>query len=241
MYTYTLKTCDFDSNKNLKPIALFYHLQDISTRHFESVIRANEESFWVIVAWDVEIYTQSLTLENLTLKTTPTFFRKFIGNRRYEVNRENGECVAKATSKWVHVDRKSRKPSNISPDIQYQFGLSGDEKNEDQYRLVLGTLISLSSHQYFTIMPSDIDVNHHVNNVTYVRWAFDVILTLTSEDFYQKTLKRVHVRYKKEMLHGGRAKVETALYQHEAFKQVVQQIKNDRNEVCAEVITYWID
>lgn len=239
MYKYTLKTCDFDRLKCLRPISLFHHLQDISTRHFDSVVEKQESSLWVIVSWDIEVYTQKVDLEHITVKTFPMFFRKFIGYRGYEVYRADGERIAKGTSKWVHLDRDSRKPKSIPEEINALFGLKKNVKPEEANLSVSGAPDIRAQNQHFYIYDSDIDINHHVNNVVYIRWALDGLKMMTSEDFHKNTLKNIHVRYRQEMYAGGHAKVETAIYHRPNDIQVVQEILNDRGDTCAEVISYW--
>lgn len=236
---YTLKTCDFDSSKHLRPVSLFFHLQDISTRHFNSVVSLKDEGVWVIVSWDIELYTQKLELEHLIVKTEPTYFRKFIGYRRYEVYRENGELVAKGHSKWVYIDQHSRKPKSISSEIPKLFQLEVNEKPLDVKLEPLNNPDVIANHHHFTIYDSDIDINHHVNNVVYIRWAMDVLMNMTSEDFHHKALKNIHVRYKKEMHRGGHARLETSICHQGAISQTVQHVTNEKNDLCAEVVTFW--
>ncbi len=238
-YEYTLKTCDFDAFKHLKPTALLYHLQDISTRHFESVIGKRDEGFWVIVAWDIEVYTLKVGLEKVKVITEPLFFRKFVAYRRYEVYAEDGRLIASGTSKWAYLHKTTRAPQTIPKAFSERFGIEEHVKPKAYKVVKPDAQAVIASNHHFNIVYSDIDINQHVNNVVYLRWAIDALMHLTYEDFHTKSLCGLHIRYQKEMHENSRPSVSTQMHALGQRQGVYQVVANERGETCVEISTEW--
>lgn len=232
-YEYTLKTGDFDRYKALKPTALLNVLQDISTRHFESVIDNKGEHIWVIVSWEGEIFKQPERMATITVVTRPIYFRKFIAYRHYEVFDEAGDLLARAYSKWAYLDLKTRKQANIPPAFNEAFLVHTDAAAPDLTKIkpFLEPSQAINAFQTF---PSDIDVNQHVNNVVYLRWAMDALSLNCSACL---ALKRFAIAYKREVMLGEAVKVFTHLSSEKDEVIGKQRIENASGETCVLIET----
>jgi acyl-ACP thioesterase len=77
-----------------------------------------------------------------------------------------------ATSGWVVIDLRSRRPQKIDP-------ILGSIRIFPELRAVgsdparVSTIADAPAPQWKSVRYSDLDLNDHVNNATYVRWMLD--------------------------------------------------------------------
>ena len=89
---------------------------------------------------------------------------------------------------------------------------------------------------------SDLDVNCHVNNVTYIRWAIDA---LGSDFMDQAKLTELKVNFKREVFEGEKVIVET--YKKEIAPAgdkpteaiTIHEIKSSSGETCVRLQLTW--
>ena len=200
---YKVHYFDLDKNKRIKPTTLFNFLQDISTTHFEDRTQhLNDEELsgiWMIIEWHVKMNALPQAAQEINITTEPTYFRKFLANRKYCIEDESGQCIGEAVSKWAYVDPNTRKQSNLPKILNKIFEVP--ENAEKPARIEFDQLGEDEATFEDTIMRkslfSDIDVNQHVNNVAYLRWAIDA---LDYQMLDQHELLEVRMSFKKEVL-----------------------------------------
>ncbi|XP_074267546.1 oleoyl-acyl carrier protein thioesterase, chloroplastic-like [Silene latifolia] len=96
----------------------------------------------------------------------------------------NGEVIGKATSKFVMLNTDTRKLARVGPQITdelvilypKELRLSSPEENNKIMRKI-PKLAGPGHHSKSGLMPrrDDIDMNRHVNNVTYLRWVLESV------------------------------------------------------------------
>lgn len=232
--SYELHTFDFDPNKSLKITTLLNFLQDISTVHYNSVAGGEcPHAVWVIVEWALKI-NSNLYLNptsNIQVTTRPTYFRKFIAYREYELRNENKELLGTAISKWAFINYKSRSQENIPRHFNELFNVIENSYKPQKLEGMDFKLIKPMKKSFMSQF-SDIDVNRHVNNVSYLRWIMDSVPYEYHEKNYIKELKIV---YKKEVLKNQAISVET-----EIIDKVTHHIvTNENGEECVRVKMLW--
>ncbi len=236
---YALNYFDFDKNYKLKPTTLMNFLQDISTLHFGVRTTHLSESelpgLWVIVEWQVDLFEMPATVMDLTVKTEPNYFRKFIAYRRYEIADDKGMQLGQAISKWAYIDPTTRKQINIPKLLNDVFEV--DENCEKPGKIEFeemqgATLDEMTRKSVY----SDIDVNHHVNNVTYIKWAIDA---LGSELLDQYRLKTLKVSFKREVFEGEEVVVSTEVKETAQSAVSKHQILSSDKTVCVVVQIDW--
>lgn len=236
---YALNYFDFDKNYKLKPTTLMNFLQDISTLHFgvrtAHLSETELPGLWVIVEWQVDIFEMPDSVMDLTVKTEPNYFRKFIAYRRYEIDDNKGRQLGQAISKWAYIDPMTRKQINIPKLLNDVFEVEencekpGKIEFEEMHGATLDEMTRTSVY-------SDIDVNHHVNNVTYIKWAIDALGSDLLDHYRLKTLK---VSFKREVFEGEEVIVTTEVKEtaHSAVSK--HQILSSDKTVCVVVQIDW--
>lgn len=219
---YQLNYFDFDKNYQIKPTTLMNFLQDISTRHFEEATKdvPNEDlpGLWVIVEWDIKKRDVSLKAGMIKVVTEPIYFRKFIAYRRYEVYNQENELVLTGFSKWAYIDPVHRKQVNIPKFLNTLFSVEADAEKPEKLSFNDLSTIEESVERYLQAVYTDLDVNKHVNNITYIRWAID---SLGSAYMDAHRFSELKVAFKKEVFENQQIKV-------------VTKIKETANETVSE-------
>ncbi|GAU77635.1 acyl-[acyl-carrier-protein] thioesterase [Fusibacter sp. 3D3] len=229
---YALHNFDFNAHKHVKTVTLLNFLQDISTCHYNAVVGGNaENAVWVIVEWDVHFRAPITKVQTLTVKTKPTYFRKFIAYRAYEIVDESGVVVVTAVSKWAYINYETRKQMVIPKTLYEVFDVP--ENADKPLKLEhMDFKIELIEPMSFRSCFSDIDINQHVNNVSYLRWGID---SLPYEFIAKSSPKRLQVYYKKEIFINDVVRVLTDLME----KETRQMIQNSNSEECVKIRMLW--
>lgn len=239
---YSLNTYDFDKNGKVRLTSLVNYLQDISTRHFESAVRDRYEGslgLWVIVEWKVDIVKMPETVMTIKVTTEPTYFRKFIAYRGYTIEDENGGCIGTAVSKWAYLDTNSRRQANIPGVFNEIFKV--EEGTYKPERMVIVAPLSKKSHTAkIKSYDSDLDVNQHVNNVVYIRWALDALQMspLAFDEHWQpKTLK---VNFKREVFAYTEIEIECFVDEMGSNeKRSIHHLRNNQGELSVDLEIEW--
>lgn len=237
---YALKYYDFDKNYRLKPTTLMNFLQDISTLHFEmktSDLPAEElPGLWVIVEWHVEINQMPKSVMDLVVRTEPTYFRKFIAYRRYEVLGGDGTLIATGTSKWAYIDPDLRKQVSIPKVLNEVFGVPLHAPKPDKLEFVNMDEVDAFEYSRKSVY-LDIDVNDHVNNVTYIKWAID---TLSGAFMNRHVLNGIKVAFKKEVLENECVCIGTKIKETAEAAVSRHIISSESGDVNVEVQFDWL-
>lgn len=237
---YALNYFDFDKNYKLKPMTMMNFLQDISTIHFEkrtaNVSKEILNGLWVIVEWQIFLDKMPDQVMSLTIKTEPTYFRKFIAYRNYRIEDETGKCIGSGYSKWAYINPETRRQSNLPKILNEIFSV---EENADKPDKLIFEEIDISLYEDIQIKSvySDLDINNHVNNVTYIRWAID---SLGSQFLDQRQLCALKVSFKREVFESENVKVSTAKKETATGAVSSHFIFNKDGELCVQLELDWL-
>ncbi|KAF4355119.1 hypothetical protein G4B88_004331, partial [Cannabis sativa] len=110
-----------------------------------------------------------------------------------------GHILARGTSTWVMMNRKTRRLSKMPEEVRDEISPWFIEKKaikED----VIDKIVKLDDKAKYmntNLKPkrSDLDMNHHVNNVKYVRWMLEAIPDIILESHQ---LSEITLEYRKE-------------------------------------------
>lgn len=236
---YALNYYDFDKNYRLKPTTIMNFLQDISTLHFETktaeLPKGSLPGLWVIVEWNVTILEMPKKVMDLIVRTEPTYFRKFIAYRRYEVLGDEGQIIAEGISKWAYIDPELRKQVNIPKVLNAVFGVP--ENADKPAKIDFENMDDIAASESLRkSVYSDIDVNDHVNNVTYIKWAID---TLDGRFMNRHALGALKVSFKKEVLEDETVLIQTKI-KETANEAVSNHVILDENGcICVQTQFDW--
>ena len=196
---YYIGSNDVDQFLDLKLPAFFRMMQDISTEHAEVIgigkkTTLDKGFFWVITRIEMVITRMPKYLETVTLITYPGDNMRFIFPRYFRLEDEKGNCLIKASSVWMVLDKVNHRISmNPFPEVKLPEEHMDDElpmpgKVTDKE----GVEVERRKVRY-----CDIDLNGHLNNTKYI----DYIIDIHDSSFYKNhKIKHFLINYEKEIV-----------------------------------------
>ena len=151
---------------------------------------AKKGQVWVLTSWQIVVKRYPLLFEKIRISTWPYAFKRFLGNRNFTMEDENGELIAYANSLWTFLDAASGKP--VNPDEkQLQAYALGEKLDMDYSSRKIAIPEGMKEYPSFQVRSHHLDTNHHVNNGQYVLMAQEYL----PEDF---TVGQMRAEYKKQ-------------------------------------------
>ena len=176
-------------------------LEDAGCKHSEmagiGITNINEtKRSWVILSWRVEVISRPKFNTTLTVKTWSRKMDKLFAYRDFNIFDEEGRLIVKASSKWVLLDYDTGKIVKLTEDITNDFELENINAFDNEKELETDFNYEINNRIYYKITKSQIDLNHHLNNINYLDLAKEILTE--SIDSYN----RFDVLYKKQIILG---------------------------------------
>lgn len=196
---FYVEICDIDTENALTNYGALRMMQEIAGAHSDtlgiSINHLNENPYtWLLLNWKLQICSRPRWNSKLLVKTWPSSFDKLYAYRDFEITDENNNIVAKATSKWVYINihtQSIEKPSQELLDI-YKPSNTFVFENDS-----IKKLKEPVNHEFitnYTIQRSDLDINGHTNNLSYLHIAKNIL----PEDVCNSDFRNLEIMYKKE-------------------------------------------
>ena len=176
---YHVHVYDTGPDGRLSLYSLFNYFQDIASDHAvllgygrDELLKQNH--FWVLSRIYAEIDNLPEWVETIRLTSWPRGTDKLFAIRDFEMRSAGGQRLARATSSWLIIDRDSKRiqrPDNNLTRLNSDPGEgNGILRNAGK---IEAALPGGKTTQPFKVKISDLDVNHHTNNTSYLRWVSD--------------------------------------------------------------------
>lgn len=152
-------------------------LQEAAGRHARALGWAIQELekeglTWVLSRLHLRLETRPGWGSVVRLMTWPVGAHRLFAVRDFRLLDEEGGEVGVATSGWLLVKLASRRPARPPAEIETMARVAPGRALEDEFAR-LPTAEAGEPVASFTARYSDLDVNHHVNNVALVRMVLD--------------------------------------------------------------------
>lgn len=131
----------------------------------------------------------------IKIKTWPKALDRLFALRDFVVINEQGEEIIKATSYWLMLNIKRKRPIRISKKFKNFRYMDNKHALQDK-------LTKLNMDYEFdkiikeAVKYSDIDVNNHVNNARYIEWVFN---NININKLKNKKAKTIEAHFLSEM------------------------------------------
>ena len=195
---FHVELCDVDVKNRLTNYGILRMMQEIAASHSDSlgisINHIEEKPFtWLLINWKLKVYSRPTWNTVLKVKTWPSSADKLYSYRDFEICTENGEIIAQATSKWVFINLTTMGIERTSQELLDTYKPSNTCIFEETFSKLKEPKECEIIGNY-TISRSDLDVNGHANNLSYLR----IVDNILPEDVYNIDFKDVEVLYKKE-------------------------------------------
>ncbi|MBI9093225.1 MAG: hypothetical protein JEZ12_28790 [Desulfobacterium sp.] len=158
-----------------------------------------EEDFtWVFSRFHIKMENYPRQYDRISVDTWRSEIRKCFAFREFEVYDDARNLLGAATASAVLMGKSTRKPTDIPGFIKEQFAPDLGRAIRDDFEPIPMFEKPLNSKS-FHVRHSDIDLNHHVNNTSYVDWIIESV----PEDVLKTcVIKSCEIAYKAEAFYG---------------------------------------
>ena len=232
--SYTVHSYHADFTRRLTIPAVFNFLQDSAWHHAASNGFGWQElmsrgQIWALSLMKVKVERLPDWEEKLQLLTWSKGGKGLYAYRDFELFDSEGQKLISASSAWLILDAKTRRPQRTD-NFAKEFPSRPDRSAISEAITRDHEHDKPECNDFFSVSTSDIDMNVHVNNVCYVRWALDAF----SVDFLQKnTIKEISVSFLSEAREGDRVGV--CLTQEEGNKYHAAILRESDKKELAKV------
>lgn len=181
MYTqdYIIRSYEVDAAGNLSVPSIFNLMQDAASGHAlelgVSVPQLLAASYtWVLSRMILRMAHYPGWRDPVRIHTWPSGIQGAFALRDFDIRDSNGNALGCSRSAWIVIDTKERRP--VRPTL-FADQLKAAE-GEPVMNYVLKKLPGqdhASVEKCFTVRYSDLDINQHVNNVSYIEWLLESI------------------------------------------------------------------
>ena len=192
---------DVDNHLNLKVSSIFKFMQMVSTNHSEILNIGKKDTIdhgvcWVLIKMQVNIYKYPKMNDEIVVTTHPGEVNRFLFPRFYQIYDRKGNLLIAGSSVWVLVDMATRHVI-VKPFEGRVF--KGESSKDD---IPLPERIDFKDLPKFEdrkVRYCNIDLNGHMNNVSYI----DFIIDTKNKEFYDKfQVESILINYDKEINEG---------------------------------------
>lgn len=130
--------------------------------------------FWVILSWRVHVNRYPEFDEKVTVRTYLNVMERFIEQRTYSILDENGEPLVVGSSNSIFCNVGSNHPMRFTPEFLAEHTFENFKACEF---MPLSNRIKGDFNECgnFIVQRFDVDTNHHMNNISYIRNALDFL------------------------------------------------------------------
>ena len=177
--TYQIRSYEVDCHHKLCVLAIFNFMQEIASRHAEalgvSIQQLLSENYtWLLSRLKIKIASFPTWKDQIQISTWPSGAQRLFALRDFEFRDKDNQTVAAAVSAWLVLDVQKRRPVRIGPFVERLKPLEGDHVLPDTLDKLPG--LEFRTHEKeFVVRYRDLDINQHVNNVSFVEWLVESI------------------------------------------------------------------
>jgi len=197
---FTVTLPDVGENNKLTNKGILRMLQEIACVHSDfSGFSVNDSTVtgfaWILLNWKLQVFSRPVWNTKLKINTWSSKQSILSFYRDFEIFDDNNNLVAVATSRWILFDLNKNSISKITKEMESRYThvdkhVFDTPMNEKLKEPENSKLIS-----EYTVARRDIDTNHHVNNLNYLDYAYEV---LPDDDFFKSDFRNVEIMYKHE-------------------------------------------
>lgn len=166
---------------------------------------------WVLLRGSLEMQRYPRYRERFRVETWVSWARRIFATREYRIVSEKGQILGTAHSVWLFYNLVSAKPSAILPLYlnSWKPVIGGPSPFPDDGQEKMNRSDPGIGARTFSVRPSEVDTNGHVNNVAYIAWVFDV---LPFDMNGELVLRSLYGRFIKEVLPGETVTASATVY-----------------------------
>ncbi|KAJ8899331.1 hypothetical protein K2173_018305 [Erythroxylum novogranatense] len=224
------KTATIETIANLLQEVGCNHAQSVgfSTDGFATTLTMRKlHLIWVTARMHIEVYKYPAWSDVVEIETWCQSEGR-IGTRRDWILKDytTGQVIGRATSKWVMMNQDTRRLQKVSDDVRDELSnyfpretrLAFPEENNSSL-MKISKLEDPAQFSRLGLVPrrADLDMNQHVNNVTYIGWVLE---SMPQEIIDTHELQTITLDYRRECQHDDVVDSLTSAESTESVREV---------------------
>lgn len=227
IYDFSIKSYDSDQTGKLTLHTLFHFLQECAwdnalLNDFGFEFLESKNAYWVLSRILLQMDEYPSWRDDIKIKTWPKGTNGFFALRDFEIYKDD-KVIGNVTTSWLILNKESKRPQRLD---QFNFvhenfiRQNAIEKTLDKVAMPS----ELERVDERKVYYSDLDVNKHVNNATYVRWILDSYFSDSENE-----ITEFEINFLSELYLNDNFTVHTSTNEQEKF----YLLKNAKDrEVC---------
>ncbi|MCH6234932.1 acyl-[acyl-carrier-protein] thioesterase [Cognataquiflexum rubidum] len=130
---------------------------------------------WVLSRMQIKVHSMPSWGDHIVVKTAGRGIDKLFALREFLVEDDKGNVIAESMSAWLLLDVRSKRPQRPNQVLPPELFSQNPEKGLLPEKLESAGSFEKSTE--LTVRPFDLDMNNHVNNVSYIRWVEDLCIS----------------------------------------------------------------
>lgn len=226
-------------NNQITNYGILAFLEDIATYHSDTIGYGikdiiNKKRAWLLMDWELEVFKRAKFGDIISVNTYSVSLKKpsFHCYRNFEVYNDKNELIATATSKWLLYDTDKNKITKLDENTLKPFNSEGDPCLSEKKLLKLTEPASYNSCINYKVNRDDIDINKHMNNLNYLKLAYEII---PEEMFLENQLDNLRIMYKHQIKFGEEVK---CFYSKQEDGHYIT-IKSNDEKILHAIVKLW--
>ncbi len=207
---FYIHTYEVDKYGRLLVTSLLNYFQDVMVHNVDSFGASSDyhfekDLFWVLIDYEINIFELPKGKTYVSCGTSPYSFKRFYGYRIWEMRDPSGKLLAEAKGKFLLLNVNTHEI--VTPDEDLINKFKGVWKAEEalhftKNRPIKSDVVYVASD---TVKNTYIDIYNHMNNVYYLKLAYNTIPhNLLDKQF----IKKIRITFKKECVINDRLVIE---------------------------------
>jgi len=155
------------------------------------------KTMWVLSRMRIRIDSYPGWDDKVSVETWHKGMDRLFGLRDFRIMNHAGNVLGMASSAWLILDSETRRPVRPASDVLHE-GVGTEsvfEEKLDKIQLP-GQMTEMVQRK---VQFSDLDIVGHVNNVKYMEWCIDAIMT---SDSMEREIRELEINFMHEALLG---------------------------------------
>ncbi|NMA32551.1 MAG: hypothetical protein GX944_01310 [Alphaproteobacteria bacterium] len=229
-----VKTYQCDRHGFIRPIILMNYLQDVADSHAELLgvgrkFCIKKSIAWVVTHYLIDIIKLPSESDKLIISTWPVDNGPLKAIRDFEIHGSDGQLMIRATSQWILIDTVARRPLRLTDCLPADWSCNTNRALDLPFDK-FPDFISTEKDTLFSICYDDVDINQHVNNAIYAKWATESV-GVKFRDTH--SLRKLFINFKKEIPHNiNNVIIETAINDLTSRHRIKTDDIENANIIC---------
>ena len=197
--SYSVRYHELDPDGRISILSLCDLMQETASKHALSLGLAIQQLMdqhytWVLSRMVLKMTAYPEWKDQITVSTWPSGIQRLFALRDFRFMDDQNREFGAAVSAWLVIDTKTRRPVRIEQFLKQLNPFSGKHALPDDLDK-LAELTQAHHEREFQIRFRDLDINRHVNNVSYIEWILE---SLPFELRASQTLAGLKINFKAE-------------------------------------------